>query len=238
MLFILILGCGTLNTARPLPEGKQAVGLTFGGPLIGFADTYIPIPGAVLEGRSGLKPWKGHALDLNYGLNLTTIAFDQIGLHLGASTLLVGQNGASPAISLSTRTFFYNNYLSNGPAESEGIWIAQQLGTTLSWDIKPGLVYLGAEQTFDLKAPSLLLTPFVGIELGKEGVSNGLNNGSAVQLELRHYAIGRVNETTLVEWRALQGTGALGLNIGYSYRFGGSQDSTAAVTHLPINSKR
>ena len=75
-----------------------------------------PLPNLVLEHRIGMKPWSDHALDVSYGVNLTTFAFDQVGLHLGASTLLKEQDGGSPAISVATMTFVYNNYLSKGPS--------------------------------------------------------------------------------------------------------------------------
>lgn len=89
-----ILGCGAVNTARPLKEGQHAVGLTFGGATIeqGVSATaenpeggtmLVPLPNAILEGRYGLKPINGHDVDIQYGLNLTGLAFEHIGLQGG-----------------------------------------------------------------------------------------------------------------------------------------------------------
>ena len=219
MLYLLLLGCGTINTARPLPEGAQALSATFGGPMVAFGEGYVPLPNLVVEHRIGMPQWSNHALDVNYGLNLTTIAFDQIGLHVGASTLLLDQNGGVPAVSVATKTFVYNNYLSKGPAESEGIWAAQTFDLTTSWQVKSALFYLGGRQALDYKSPSFLLTPFVGVEIGKNGIVTNQKTGSSFQLEFQHYGTGRINEASLVEWRTIQDTGAFGFSFGYSNRF-------------------
>ena len=220
MLFLLLTSCGTMNTARPLPEGAQAVGATFGGPMVAFGEGYVPLPNLILEHRIGMPALADHALDVSYGVNLTTFAFDQIGLHVGTSTLLSDQNGGIPAVSVATKTFLYNNYLSKGPAESEGIWAAQTFDVTVSWKTGSFLLYLGGTQALDYKNPSFMLTPFAGLELGKNGVVSNQKSGSSMQLELRHYGTGRINEASLVEWRTVQDTGAFGFNIGYSHRFG------------------
>ena len=56
MVFVLAMGCGTMNGARPLDKDHHAVGVTFGGPMVFAFGTNIPLPNLVIEGRSGLSP--------------------------------------------------------------------------------------------------------------------------------------------------------------------------------------
>ena len=114
LLFLIpfLVACSSMNTARPLKQGQHAVGLTMGGPLVEFGGNYIPVPNMVLEGRSGLKPIKSKPLDVNYGINLTAIVFDQIGVHGGSTYLLSRQDGKRPAWSISDRLYLYSNHIS------------------------------------------------------------------------------------------------------------------------------
>ena len=58
-------GCGTLNNARPLEEGRHQVGLTVGGPMVMLSGAPIPLPNAVVEGRHGVATIAEHPLDIS-----------------------------------------------------------------------------------------------------------------------------------------------------------------------------
>ena len=219
-VFLLCCACGTMNTARPLDKGQTAIGLSLGGPMVEFGGAFVPLPNAILEGKTGMKPINGHNWDVNYGINLTALAFDQAGLHAGASYQLQNQNGNIPAISLGNRLFLYNNYPSPASTEEgKGIWANDEINATFSWKIGKQMVYTGISQYFDLSAPSLTLTPFVGCEL----FHSGLTNGFALQFELRNYAVGRNPTVNTAKWNAPFGSGAFGGSLGFIYRFGGAQ---------------
>ena len=219
---ILLLGtaCGTMNSARPLNEGQHAVGITLGGPMVEFGGNYVPLPNAVVEGRSGMTPIADKNWDLNYGLNLTALPFDQVGVHLGASFQAMKQNGNIPALSFTNRFFFYSNHLSGNTIDgSKGIWMNDELSVTVSWKLGRQMVYTGFSQYFDLSAPSLTLTPFVGAEFFNTGVKNGF----VLQFELRNYAVGRNPSITTAKWNTPFGSGGFGGNLGLVYRFGGAK---------------
>ncbi len=225
---LLSSGCGAMNTARPLKEGQHAVGLTLGGATIEQSVSAtaenpeggtmrLPLPIAILEGRHGLKPLKGRALDVQYGLNLTGLAFEHIGLQGGVTYLLMEQDGYKPAWSVNNRIYFYNNWLSGDRTEeSKGWWMADQIETTLSWQVRGQLIYLGLAQTIDVKKPSLLLTYFGGMEL----IRSGNDPGFGLQLELRYFGINRNSDVAVVRWYEPLNVGALGMFIGMNYRFG------------------
>ncbi|MEC7987548.1 MAG: hypothetical protein VX278_20445 [Myxococcota bacterium] len=223
--WILLLGsaCGTMNSARPLDQGQHAVGLTVGGPMIEFprkSKSYIPLPNAVLEGRSGMAPIKGKNWDINYGINLTAIPFDQIGLHTGASFQLMKQNGNIPAVSVGNRLFLYSNHLSSTTIDDgKAFWACNEIVTTASWKVGHQMVYTGVSQYFDLSQPSATITPFLGAEFFNTGVKNGF----VLQFEVRNYALGRNPTFDFLEWNTPFGSGAFGGNLGLTYRFGGAK---------------
>ncbi|MEC7987550.1 MAG: hypothetical protein VX278_20455 [Myxococcota bacterium] len=221
-------GCGAMNTARPLKEGQHAVGLVLGGAVLEQSVSAteenpeggtmrLPLPIAIIEGRHGLKAIKGRALDVQYGLNLTGLAFEHIGLQGGVSYLIMEQDGYKPAWSVNNRLYFYNNWFSgHRTEESQGWWMADQIETTISWQIRGQMIYMGIAQTIDFKKPSLLLSPFGGMEL----IRSGNDPGFGLQLELRYYGINRNSDIAVVRWYEPLNVGAFGMVLGMNYRFG------------------
>jgi hypothetical protein len=206
-------GCGTMNSARPLSPGEHALGVTLGGPMVEFSGAYIPLPNLIVEGRSGLNPLAGRPLDLNYGLNLTGMAFGVVGLHGGASWQLVEQDGFVPAVTLSDRLWLYNNYLDlRKDASQRRLWAVDQIEFTGSYAVGRSLVYFGLAEYLDFAMPDLVLTPFLGSEI-RPGDRVGL------QLELRHYGINQVQPVETVTWLS-PGSGAVGVLLGFRYDFG------------------
>ncbi len=219
---ILLLGtaCGTMNSARPLDQGQHAVGVTLGGPMVEFGGSYVPLPNAILEGRSGMAPIADKNWDINYGLNLTALAFDQVGLHVGASYQARKQNGNIPAISFTNRLYLYSNHISGNTIDTgKGLWANDELTLTFSWKLGRQLVYTGFSQYFDLSNPNFTFTPFLGTEL----FNTGKKNGFALQFEVRNYAIGWNPTITTAKWNRPFGSGGFGGNLGLVYRFGGSK---------------
>ena len=220
LVLLMCCACGTMNTARPLDKGQTAVGLTLGGPMVEFGGSFVPLPNALVEGRTGMKPLNGKNWDINYGLNLTALAFDQAGMHIGATNQLLNQDGNIPAVSVTNRMYVYSNHLSPASTDmGKGIWSNYELSTTLSWKLGKQMVYTGIAQYFDIPSPSLTLTPFLGIEL----FHSGLTNGFALQLEVRNYAIGRNPTVNTATWNTPFGSGAFGGSLGFAYRFGGAK---------------
>lgn len=215
-------GCGTLNGARPLEKGEHQVALTLGGPMVALGGAFIPLPNLVAEGRSGLPPLAGRPLDLNYGLNLTGLAFGLVGLHVGASWLLWDQKGGIPALSVTERLYFYNNWLDlSDPAEQRGAALIDQLELTASWRVAHQLLYVGLGDYLDFAAPELMLTPVAGAQLGRSG------GRLAFQLEGRWMAVSQVQPVDPVTW--LGGPrGAVAVTAGISLRLGGAREEEAA----------
>lgn len=209
-------GCMTMSGARPLYPGQHQAGVTVGGPMVELGSP-LPLPNAVIEGRSGLTYLNKRPLDLNYGLNATAIALGILQVHVGASWLLVGQRGAWPALSVTNRLFFGANILTTEDKApgSTGAWGADQLELTASYMFGRQLVYLSLAEYLDFGAPDLLLTPALGTEL-----DFGEKGGVKLGIEARYFAVNKRRDVRAVNW--FPGSrGALGVGLGISYAFGG-----------------
>lgn len=210
---LLALGCGAMNTARPLGHGEHAVGLTLGGAVLKLGGTPIPLPMAVLEGRHGLPELAQRPLDVHYGLNLTGLAYGVVALHGGGSFMLIEPQGARPALTVSDRLYFANNWL-DPRKDDRGVWALNQVELTTSWELRGQLVYGGLAQSLDLRDPRLILSPLVGTQL-----DFGRPGGFGLQVEARCFSPLVAPEGDAIKWVHC-GRGALGANLGLSWRFG------------------
>ncbi|MCP4805434.1 MAG: hypothetical protein GY913_13790 [Proteobacteria bacterium] len=211
--FLSLVGCGTMNTARPLSPGEHAAGLTVGGALLDMGAP-IPVPSAVVEGRSGVTTLADRPLDVNYGVNLTAIAFGQAGLHVGAGWLLLDpESGPWPALSVADRLYVYSNHMDTTKDDRSWLLI-DQLELTASWKLGESLLYVGAAEYLDVRNPGLLLSPFAGAELRRRRLG--------VQLEVRWLAVNQPRISDAIPWMP-DGRGAIQPTLGFSYRFGGDE---------------
>lgn len=212
---LILSACGVHHSARPLDKGEHRVGATFGGPMVAFGGAVIPLPNLVVQGASGVAELNDKPLELDYGLNVTALAFGQLGLHLGGSYLLLEQKGAIPALSVTDRIYIYNNYISpTTTPEAKGFSFVDQLEVTASWLVKEQLIYGGLAQYTDLKSPGLILSPFMGLDL-----SHGSGPWS-VQIEGRYMGVNLSKEVNTIEWVGVGDRGAVAFNLGFSRTFG------------------
>lgn len=214
---ILLTGCATFSTARPLDPGTHLVGATVGGAMIDFGGP-LPIPNVVVEGRHGLPRLSDRALDLGYGLNLTGLAFGLTQGHVGASWLLAEQAGARPAISLGNRVFFAVNVpgTPGRPDPRVQAWGADQLEITGSWQAGKALPYVSLSQYIDFRNPEWLLTPALGVQ-----IDPAEPGGLLLQAEARWFGVTREAQATIPPW--IPGTpGALSITLSVGAQFGGT----------------
>jgi len=220
---LALTGCGTMNAARPLPEGQHQVGLNFGGPFTTTLGPPVPIPNLMVEARSGLKPIASLPIDVNYGINLTPLAFGTLGLHGGGSVHMLEQTGAIPAISMTERIHLYNNYVDwTKPSESRAIWAANELDLTLSWAMGGHhLIYGGMTNHIDMADPELLIGPFIGTEIRPK------NGPFAWQFESRWVGANFSPEVYDVSWLNTgdPGHGLFTFTVGAAWTLGTKEGS-------------
>lgn len=214
-IFILITlsACGSLHNARPLDQGEQKIGVTMGGVVLTQLGPPIPLPNMVLEGQTGIKPLASRATDLNYGMNLTGLAFGTVGMHVGAGHLLFEQKGARPSLSVMERVHFYNNWLDTTKDSSVRTgYLLNQIDLTAAWDINRHLGYIGIADYIDVPNPELTLAPFAGLVYQGKG-------RFFTQAEARYLAINRKPDIVDVSFLGAE-KGALSttLSLGWTLR--------------------
>ena len=135
---LLLVGCGTLSGARPLEPGRHEVGLVLGGPLIGLGGVPVPIPNAMLAGRSGLGLLADRPVDLAYGTNLTGLPFGVLTLQGDIGWLLAEQQGFRPAFTVRNALTVTSDALAGGRAEDveRSAWAVDELTVLASWTQK------------------------------------------------------------------------------------------------------
>ena len=216
LIILFSFGCGSLNNARPLEKGQHNVGATLGGLVLTQLGPPMPLPFLVLEGQSGLSPIQNRAVDINYGINATALAFGTVGVHFGASHLLLEQNNYFPALSLMQRLHFYNNYFDTTKSkELRSSFFLNQIDLTASWQKQQHLGYIGVANYVDFVDPELNITPFIGWEYQT-------NNRLFTQLELRYLAANRSQDIDDIAF--LGGTtGGLSTTFSIGWKIGSDQ---------------
>ena len=204
-----------MNAARPLEPGQHAVGATFGGAVLDAGFVTTPMPNLNVEGRSGVTSFMDRPVELNYGLNVTGIAFGLGSAHIGGAWLAMEQDGARPALALVDRVHLTSNVFDT-TKDTKDVMAIMQLEALASWDTKPALLYVGAAQYLQFSNPMLTLTPVVGTELH-------LGQKWGLQVEFRHYAITQNKEPLdTVVWKTW-GPGAYGVTVGFNRAIGGAE---------------
>jgi hypothetical protein len=218
-LLSLLCGCATLSGARPLDQGEHAVGVTLGGAMLTFSGAPMPLPNAVVEGRSGLAPFAGRPTEVSYGLDATGLVFGILPLHAGLSWQFTDQRKALPAFTLTDRLWFATNAIGLGLRADPKLqaWASNQIEVDASWLVGRQLLYLGLATYADLGSPRLNLTPLGGVVFDFAASRRGL----LLQLEARWYAANVPPDLDLISWIPARGNGALGVTLGFGYRFGG-----------------
>lgn len=208
LLAVFSFGCSTMNGARPLESGQHEIGLIIGGPMVNLGGTGIPVPSAVLGARSGLSRLMDRPFEIDYGVNLTAIAFGIGQVHVGASWQLMNQAGARPALTLTDRFYL--------ASDGATFWAANQQELLFSWLVKDQLIYTGLGNYIDfgnLSEHPLRLTPVLGVTI------DPFEPGSSrFHLEARWFAVNKRPEIEALEW-VPSDRGAFGVNFGYSYQF-------------------
>jgi len=214
-VLLVMTGCATFPSARPLEPGAHEVGVSLGGPVLNFNGAPLPIPNITLQGRHGLfKRWD-RPFDLTYGLNLIALPFGLLQGHVGVSYLLIPQRGAAPALDVATKQFFATNApsLPNKPHATAQGWTANQLDFYFSWEIQRQLIYTGITQYTDFGSPGLTLTPSLGVVLDTSPKTYG---GLMFHFDFRWYALSQTNNYDAVTWIP-EVAGAFGFGGGMSF---------------------
>lgn len=139
-LIVVAQACTVQQVVKPLEKGKKQVSGNFGGPLIGFAGTTIPIPLTSIGYAQGISD----SITLHANLQLTSIAYKNIHLNTGATYGLLKPNGWKPGISTSVSA----NILTDVRI---GNWsVYPQIDINSYWDYNNHFMYFGLTNWIEL----------------------------------------------------------------------------------------
>jgi len=207
----LCAGCALSHGVRPVGEGTLALDVSVGGPIADYMGGYKPLPLSSVGVTYGLDD----KTNLHGAFLPSTAAlFGVVGLEVGASRLLLEQDGAAPALMADGSLIAGAGNLAPGLPDG-GFQAWTHLSGHASWAYgKAGhLVYTGPEVYVQ---PA----PFAAV--------SGLGLGHRVQLgrvglgtELRWLAPFQSNVPPVVEYAGIAGRGAVSAHIGVQVAMGG-----------------
>ncbi len=212
LLLLIFHSCAPSRYVKPLAKKQSAVAFSFGGPLIKFSGTPIPVPFTTLG--------YGYGLTENttvYGnLHTTSALFGNSQLDLGATFNLYKKENAfgitaSPALQLA---------YSIGNKTSFRIWPSADINAYFHLTKKPSYLYAGVNSWFEfskLRAHN---------EDQKKHVIPNLQVGYVIvktkwqhQFEFKYLGIGIPNLPGVVDYIGISGKGALGIYYSLIRKF-------------------
>jgi hypothetical protein len=200
---IAFTSCGTTQPVRVLKEGQTKIEASLGGPFIPFGESQIPVPYLLAGASYGYS----ENLTLTSHLHITPFLTSALGLDIGAATGLLKQDGAVPEITARGQLYLFSDFKSVGNmrffpvATLNASWLAGE--TTL--------LYLGADNTFQLSDPQYIISPFLGTEFD-------LSNSLRMNVEGKWVAANVNTEQSVFEGEtSIGGHGSYGIFLGFSY---------------------
>jgi hypothetical protein len=213
ILFLSVLAsCSPMRFVKPLEKKQQAANLSFGGELIRYGSSTIPVP--------FLSASYGYGIDSSLTgfatVNITSALFGNFHFSLGASKQLLKQKEFFPAVSIVPAfDFIYRN--------KNAAKFYPQAAVNAYWEYgrKKNLVYIGIDNWFELSSKRAygavqknhwFWMPAIGHSFcGKRG---------SFTAEVRAIAPNLSNEKLVVEYQTPFGThGAFGVYVGYTRKF-------------------
>jgi hypothetical protein len=209
LTLLLIIGCGTVTTIRPIRKGESAFAFSLGGPVTNVSGMNIPIPYTVIRYRYGLRD----NLNLYAGSHLLLFALGDIGLDAGISYYFLKQAKWIPAVGIGAGIYGFSK-------PGKDIRAFPEFEFTGSYIFgNRFLTYFGTQSMFQFNAkPNLVLSPFIGEEVR-------ISKKFSVTLETKWYAPSEVTKPRAIDYKIpISNHGALGFVFGLNYLLGGWYD--------------
>jgi hypothetical protein len=204
--------CAPMRFVKPLAKKEQACSVTFGGELIRYGSSTIPVPFLTANYGYGIdSTLTGFA-----SVNITSALFGNVHVDVGATKQISHQEKFLPAVSITPDLgFIYRN--------SNAMKLYPQLAINAFWEYgkKNNIVYAGIDNWFELAGKRAygvkqknhwFMMPALGHGFcGRKGMFT---------TEVRVIAPNISNEKLVVEYQTPFGThGAFGVYIGYQRKF-------------------
>ena len=219
--FILLTGCGTAHTARPLGQGNTAIVTSLGGPIADLGAT-VPVPMPTLGIKHGLTD--RHDIYADWHVMPTLLgnaAFD-----VGGSWYFLDQDKGRPGLSTAATVIAAWN--------SKDLWLAADTQLTASWRLHPRhLIYLGFHLLFvpvqsdSMNSAPVHFAPMLGGE-----VRLGKNRGFGLGLEVKWADPWKDTDFMIVDYAG--GRGGVCITGGFNFYLGGKKRAARSDEDLMV----
>ncbi len=203
--------CSVSHGVRPIGDGVTGITATVGGPMVDYYGSHKPLPLSTVGVVHGLSD----TVDLHAAVNWSTLAlFGLFGTEIGAGWMFLEQKGARPALMGDLSFDLFAGDLSTG-APDGGVRVFNELDLRASWA-------WGKQQHLIYTGPSAFIQPFQlkGVPSWSLGHQFRFRRFD-LSTEARWLAPFDDNEALTVDYAGLGKAGALSLQLGGRYRFGG-----------------
>lgn len=211
--FAILTGCSVSRGVRPLGDGVTALTATAGGPITDYAGGMKPLP----LGTAGVAHGLTDTVDLHGAINWSTLAlFGLFGAEAGVGWGFLEQKGAAPALMADVTFDLFAGDLSSGEPEGGArLFTELDLRASWAWGRHRHLVYTGP-------------TAILQVEPGAVVPSWSLGNQFTLRrldliTEVRWLAPFDNNKAATIDYLGIGEAGALSVQLGARYRFGGAR---------------
>ena len=154
--------CAAHTNLEPTGKGNLAAAVSIGGPVVTAFGAKLPVPYATAGANYGVTD----RLDVNGNFHLLPLAYNMVGMDIGATWYPVINRGFVPTAGIQPGLLVLSSLKSD---VSERIKAYPMLSGSLSWHAGQGLLYTGfnaaipfSSADYDDESPSAMFSPFGG----------------------------------------------------------------------------
>lgn len=214
IVFLCSVACAPSRFVQPIEEGRLAVGVELGGPMIDYAGTPIPVPMSSVEVGYGLK----ENLTLFTGVHTTALAFGNVQLDGGCTYQFLKQQEYIPSLSVSPSV----NWIWAPGEEKFNVWPILDINAFWNYGKRSNYIYCGFNNYFELSGTRshdqdqqypIVFSPQIG------HVLKGKERSWEFVAEVKFIAPYAKNDDVFVPYNLTGHRGATGIYLGYRKYF-------------------
>ncbi|MES2764396.1 MAG: hypothetical protein V4642_00895 [Bacteroidota bacterium] len=202
---VLVNSCSVTQPVRVLKENQTTIDGSLGGAFIPLGESKVPVPYLIAGASHGYS----ENLTLSSHLHITPFTTTVLGLDAGAAMCFLKQAGAIPEVTAKGQFYAFTDFKS-----LENMRFFPIITLNGSWLVgETTLLYLGADNTFQLSDPNYIVSPFLGTQFD-------LSNSLRMNVEGKWMAANINTEQNVFDGKtSAGGQGGYGIFLGLSYNW-------------------
>jgi hypothetical protein len=210
-LWLGVFSCAPSRYVKPLNKGEKNIGFTFGGELIEFGNSTIPLPLTSIAGGYGIDS----SLTVFTGLHTTSLYFNNLQLDIGCTKNVYASKNGKTNISVSPVI----NFITDFDSPTTRLWPQLDINAYRFFGTKNHYAYLGFSNWFELANTRANEQPVSQhwIYNPQMGVVFNLKKNWILTTEIKLLAPNKENTYSFIPWKSMAGNyGATGIFLGIS----------------------